>query len=102
MMNEFIGTGFIVLGLFSSLVGTFSLVRLPDFFSRLQASVRAVAFGAALALFGSFLMSPASSEGFKALMCAVFLFFTSPVVAHAIAKGERAHGKSKTVKARGR
>ena len=91
-MNEIIGFVFIGIGLAFDLIGCLGLVRLPDVYNRLQASTKCVTLGTCSILFGTFLIMGFSAAGFKALLCMVFLILTSPVAAHAIARGAHRSG----------
>ena len=86
-MNETIGIVLICVGLVFDLVGTIGLVRLPDIYNRLQAATKCVTLGTALLLIGVAVHSGLSALGAKALLCAAFVLLTSPVGAHAIARG---------------
>jgi multicomponent Na+:H+ antiporter subunit G len=92
MINETIGMVFIIIGILFDFFGVLGLVRLPDVYNRLQAATKCVTFGSAGILFGVFLMQGFNDFGFKALVGIIFIFLTSPVAAHAIA---RAAHKSK-------
>lgn len=85
-MIDKIGMGFIMFGLLFDFFGVLGLVRLPDVYNRLQAATKCVTFGSAGILFGVFLMKGFTSFGFKALLGIAFIFLTSPVAAHVIAR----------------
>lgn len=91
-MNEVIGIIFIGLGLAFDFFGCLGLVRLPDVYNRLQAATKCVTFGTCSLLFGVFLILGFSPAGIKALLCMVFLLLTSPVSAHALARGSHKAG----------
>ncbi|MBD3264988.1 MAG: Na+/H+ antiporter subunit G [Candidatus Omnitrophica bacterium] len=91
-MIDILGLVFISLGLAFDVFGCLGLVRLPDVYNRLQASTKCVTLGTCSILFGSFLIVGFTSAGMKALMCIVFLILTSPVAAHAIARGAHRSG----------
>ncbi|HKK68952.1 MAG TPA: monovalent cation/H(+) antiporter subunit G [Bacteroidales bacterium] len=91
-MIENIGYGFIIVGILFDFFGVLGLVRLPDVYNRLQAATKCVTFGSAGILFGTFLIKGFGSFGFKALLGIAFIFLTSPVAAHVIARAaHRAH-----------
>lgn len=77
----------IVIGLLFDLVGTIGLMRLPDVYNRIQAATKCVTLGTCLILIGVFVHAGLGAMGVKALLCAVFVLLTSPVGAHAIARG---------------
>jgi len=91
-MNEVIGFIFVSMGLAFDLFGCLGLVRLPDVYNRLQAATKCVTLGTCSILFGTFLIVGVSAAGFKMLMCLVFVLLTSPVAAHAIARGAHRAG----------
>ena len=91
-MSSIAGLIFIIVGLAFDLFGCLGLVRLPDVYNRLQAATKCVTLGTCSILFGTFLMVGLGSGGFKLLLCIVFLILTSPVSAHAIARGAHRSG----------
>ena len=91
-MNSIIGLVFISVGLTFDLIGALGLVRLPDVYNRLQAATKCVTLGTCSILFGTFLVVGPVASGIKALLCIVFLLLTSPVSAHAIARGAHRAG----------
>ncbi|MDD5135819.1 MAG: monovalent cation/H(+) antiporter subunit G [Candidatus Omnitrophica bacterium] len=86
-MNEAIGSSLIVIGVIFDFLGCLGLVRFPDVYTRLQASAKCVTLGTCGILFGLFLVKGFTATGVKALLCLVFILLTSPVSAHALAKG---------------
>ena len=86
-MNNIIGLIFIIIGLGFDLLGCVGLVRFPDVYNRLQASTKSVTLGTCGILFGTFLIVGFTATGVKSLLCIVFILLTSPVAAHAIARG---------------
>jgi len=86
------GLLFIIIGLTFDLLGCLGLVRLPDVYNRLQAATKCVTMGTCSILFGTFLVVGFVAQGVKALLCIVFLLLTSPVAAHAIARGAHRAG----------
>lgn len=91
-MSSIIGLVFIGLGLAFDLFGVLGLVRLPDVYNRLQAATKCVTLGTCSILFGTFLVVGPTAAGMKALLCMIFLLLTSPVAAHAIARGAHRAG----------
>ena len=77
----------IVVGLVFDLFGTLGLLRLPDVYNRIQASTKCVTLGTCFILVGMLVHSGIGPLGIKALICAAFVLLTSPVGAHAIARG---------------
>jgi len=91
-MSETISDVMIVTGLFFDLMGTIGLVRLPDVYNRLQAATKCVTLGTCVILVGLLVRSGFDALGVKALLCALFVLLTSPVGAHAIARGAHISG----------
>lgn len=95
MMNELagiIGAGFIALGLVFDIFGCIGLMRLPDVYNRLQATTKCVTLGTCSILFGTFIIKGFCPAGIKALLVIIFLMLTSPVAAHALARGAHKSG----------
>ncbi len=93
-MIESVAWLFIGVGVAFDLFGAIGLVRLPDIYNRVQAATKCVTLGTCMMLFGVFLYSGVSSLGIKALICMVFVLLTSPVGAHALARGAHISGVS--------
>lgn len=91
-MSNIIGLVFITIGFAFDVFGCLGLVRLPDVYNRLQAATKCVTLGTSSILFGTFLIMGFTAAGLKALLCIVFLVLTSPVAAHAIARGAHRAG----------
>jgi multicomponent Na+:H+ antiporter subunit G len=91
-MNEIIALFFIVVGIAFDLFGCIGLIRLPDVYNRLQASTKCVTLGTCGILFGVFIKFGFSEAGVKSLICILFLLLTSPVAAHALARGAHRSG----------
>jgi len=86
-MREILGMVFIVVGLGFDFFGCLGLVRLPDLYNRLQAATKCVTLGTCSILFGLFLFKGFTAAGIKAILCIIFVLLTSPVAAHALARG---------------
>ncbi len=86
-MREILGMIFIVVGLGFDFFGCLGLVRLPDLYNRLQAATKCVTLGTCSILFGLFLFKGFTAAGIKAILCIIFVILTSPVAAHALARG---------------
>ncbi len=78
----------LVFGAGLSLIGSIGLVRLPDFFSRLHGPAKTVTLGVGSVLLASLLYFSAreSSLSLHELLILLFLFITTPVSAHLMAK----------------
>ena len=92
MIREIIGMAFILVGIAFDFLGVLGLVRLPDVYNRLQAATKCVTFGSAGILFGVFILQGFNNFGFKVLLGIAFIFLTSPVAAHAIARAAHRSG----------
>lgn len=90
--NELIGMVIIGVGVAFNAFGCLGLLRLPTVYNRLQAGTKCVTFGTCGILFGIFAMKGLSSMGIKALIGIPFVLLTSPVAAHAIARGAHIFG----------
>jgi multicomponent Na+:H+ antiporter subunit G len=86
-MNEIAGIIFIAIGLAFDFFGSLGLIRFPDVYNRLHSSIKCVTLGTSSILLGLFLFKGFSPSGIKALLCIIFLFLTSPVSAHVLARG---------------
>ena len=91
-MSKTIADWMIVIGLLFDLMGTIGLVRLPDIYNRLQAATKCVTLGTCLILIGLLVRTGVDALGVKALLGAIFILLTSPVAAHAIARGAHISG----------
>jgi len=86
-MNETIGAVLIGVGLLFDLFGCIGLARLPDIYNRLQAGTKCVTLGTCMILVGTAVCAGFGPLAVKAVLCMVFLLLTSPVAAHAVARG---------------
>jgi multicomponent Na+:H+ antiporter subunit G len=68
------------------LVGAIGMVRMPDFFSRMQAASVIDTMGAGLLLTGLMLQAGFSLVTLKLFFLIALLFFIGPVVSHALAQ----------------
>lgn len=91
-MNEHIGMAFMIFGLAFDIFGCIGLVRLPDVYNRLQAATKCVTLGTCSILLGVTIWLGFTGDGIKALLCILFVLFTSPTAAHAIARGAHIYG----------
>jgi multicomponent Na+:H+ antiporter subunit G len=90
--NEYIGWFFLIVGVAFDVLGCLGLLRFPDVYNRLQAGTKCVTFGTCGLLFGVFCFHGFSSLGVKALVGIPFVLLTSPVGAHALARGAHIFG----------
>jgi multicomponent Na+:H+ antiporter subunit G len=90
--NELIGMIIIGVGVAFDFFGCLGLIRFPDVYNRLQAGTKCVTFGTCGILFGIFVMNGLTGLGVKALLGIPFVLLTSPVGAHALARGAHIFG----------
>ena len=89
-MSSIVAYVLIGIGVLFDLLGCMGLVRLPDVYNRLQAATKCVTLGTCLILLGTTVYAAGIGGGAlcgKSLICAVFILLTSPVGAHALARG---------------
>ncbi len=73
-------------GSFFALVGGIGVLRLPDVFSRLHASGITDTMGAGLIMVGLMFQAGWTQVTVKLILVLLFLWFTSPVSTHALAR----------------
>jgi multicomponent Na+:H+ antiporter subunit G len=83
------------------LVGSFGLLRMPDFYTRLHAASVSDALGAGLILLGLILQAGWTLVAAKLAVIGLLLFFTSPAATHALARAARARGLEPLLGAKG-
>lgn len=91
-MIDALGMAIIVIGVLFDAFGCIGLLRLPDVYNRLQAATKCVTLGTCGIMFGIFVMQGFSAAGIKALIAVPLIFLTSPVAAHALARGAHRFG----------
>ena len=77
---------FIGLGVLSILIGALGLIRLPDVYARIHAAGIIDTAGVAFFILGMICLSGWSLATVKLILIGIFLFFTSPISGHAIAR----------------
>jgi multicomponent Na+:H+ antiporter subunit G len=77
---------FFFLGILSVVIGALGLVRLPDVYARIHAAGIIDTAGVTFFILGMICLSGWSLVTVKLVLIGVFLFFTSPISGHAIAK----------------
>lgn len=73
-------------GVWFALIGAIGLLRLPDFYTRLHAAAIIDTLGSALILLGLMWQAGWTLASVKLLLILLFLWFTSVVAAHALAR----------------
>lgn len=76
----------LVAGGFFCIVGGIGLIRMPDFYTRMQAASLTETLGAGLILLGLLIQAGLTLIGAKIVMVGLLIFFTSPTASHALAK----------------
>lgn len=89
-----VGNILILLGAFFALTGTFGILRMPDFFSRLHPAGVTDSLGVPLVLAGLMLHAGFTLASGKLLLIMLFLLLTSPTACHALAKAAFLSGMS--------
>lgn len=79
-------------GAFFLVTGALGMVRLPDVFTRMHAAGMADTMGAGLIIAGMCVYSGANLVTVRLLLVLAFLWFTSPIATHAVAKAALSGG----------
>lgn len=89
---EYIGYILISIGTIFLLLGGLGILRMPDFYTRIQAGTKASTLGAMSIVLGVGVLQP---EWFvKSLIIVIFLAIANPLSSHALARGtHKAHLK---------
>jgi multicomponent Na+:H+ antiporter subunit G len=81
---KIIGAFIILTGSFFLFTASIGLIRMPDFFNRIQAGTKASTLGSLLILTGVAVMNPLWWP--KLLIIFIFIIITNPVSSHCIAR----------------
>ena len=76
----------ILMGVFFMVTGALGLVRLPDVFTRLHGAGMTDTMGAGFIILGLGLQAGLSVTTARLVLILLFLWFTSPIATHALAK----------------
>ena len=79
-------------GAFFLVTGALGMVRLPDVFTRMHAAGMTDTMGAGLILVGLCVYSGANLVTVRLILVLAFLWFTSPIATHALAKAALSGG----------
>ena len=79
-------------GAFFLLTGALGMVRLPDVFTRMHAAGMTDTMGAGLILVGLCVYSGVNTVTLRLVLVLAFLWFTSPIATHALAKAALSGG----------
>ncbi|MBX3363823.1 MAG: monovalent cation/H(+) antiporter subunit G [Phycisphaeraceae bacterium] len=74
------------IGMFFGVLGAVGVVRMPDLFTRLQASTKAGTLGVGFLMVAAAIHFADMGSAVKASLVVAFLFLTAPVAAHVIAR----------------
>ncbi|RUO75522.1 Na+/H+ antiporter subunit G [Pseudidiomarina taiwanensis] len=84
---DYLASALVIMGALFALIGSFGLLRLPDFMTRLHAPTKNTTLGVGGIILGSTLyFSVSSGLSLHELLIAIFLFLTAPISAHLLAK----------------
>ena len=88
LITELLVATLIVIGALFTALGSFGLLRLRDFYSRLHSPTKATTLGVGSLLIASAIYFSHLQDGLSLheILVAVFLFITAPVGAHLMAK----------------
>jgi monovalent cation/proton antiporter MnhG/PhaG subunit len=89
---------FILTGMVIMFFGVLGMIILPDFLLRIHASTKCGVTGAVNILIGFMIMSGGMEFILKLLLIVLFLFITSPLIAHVLALY---HYRSKNIENKG-
>lgn len=85
-MTEYLAGILVLAGALLALLAAVGVVRLPDVFTRMQASTKALTLGLGCLLAGLVLLHPTTEFVIRAGSIAAFVMLTAPVSAHVIAR----------------
>lgn len=85
---EILLSALVLIGAVFTFVGSLSLVRFKDFYTRLHGPTKATTLGVGCLLIASSVFFSVTGEGLSLheILVSVFLFFTAPISAHLLAK----------------
>jgi len=89
-MNQIIGYIVMGVGVTFLFLGALGVFRFPDVYNRLQAGTKCTTLGAFLSIIGTGIIEPAWF--LKCLIIALFVLFTNPISAHALARASYKSG----------
>lgn len=85
LVAPFLADALVVFGVFIMTVGVYGMIRLPDTYTRLHATSKAVVFGV-ISLLAASLVTGDPEIVYRVILIGVFLVLTTPVSAHVIAR----------------
>ena len=90
-VTEIITTILLALGCVVSLTGSYGLLRMPDFYSRLHTAGKTDSLGQVLIFLGLVLVTPDLLTQLKLVLVALILMIAAPTATHAITKAAHLH-----------
>ena len=87
---QLIGAIIVFLGSLFLLLASLGLIRMPDFYSRMQAGTKATTLGTLMVALGLALVMPGAWP--KLLLLGLFVFLTNPVSSHALSRSAHHQG----------
>ena len=91
-MTEWFSGGFLILGATLALLASIGVLRMPDVFTRMQASTKASTLGLGCLLVGLAIRNPDLAFIVRAASIAAFTLLTTAVAAHVIARAAALRG----------
>ncbi len=85
-LAETTATALAIAGAFFTFVAGLGVVRLPDLFTRMHAASKATCFGVGLLAVAVAVQYPSGAAWLKAGLIVLFLFLTTPVASHLLAR----------------
>jgi multicomponent K+:H+ antiporter subunit G len=88
---DWIVAALVLIGAAFALIGSFGLVRMPDFFARLHGPSKATTLGIGSLLLGSAIYMSTRGDGLSLheFMISLFIAITTPVGSHLLARAAR-------------
>lgn len=85
-MKEMVTAALLLIGSMFMLVGAIGILRMPDLFSRMQATTKSMTLGAVALLLAVALHFDQIGVTVRALLVVAFYFLTAPIAAHMIGR----------------
>jgi len=83
---------FMIAGTFFFISGTVGLLRFPDFYTRTHATTKCDTLGTLLCTLGFMIESGLTIQSAKLFFIVIFVYLTSPVASHLLAKSAYKRG----------